>query len=242
MGELNGKVVVITGASSGIGRSGARLFAKGGARLVLVARSLERLETVRSELGEDVLLVPADVAEAGAASRIIDTAVERFGRVDALFANAGLFLEGPVADADDEELRRTLDVNVYATLSLVRATLPGMLAQGSGDIILTSSISGHHAIDSEPIYSASKHAVQAFTHALRQQIRGTGVRVAEIAPGMVLTDLWGFSEGDPRAAERLAASTGIRPEDVADAVRYMLTRPAHVTIRDLVILPSAQNI
>lgn len=242
MGDVNGRVVVITGASSGIGRSTARLLAENGARLVLVARSLERLETVRSELGEDVLLVPSDIADASAGQHIVDSAIERYGRVDALFANAGVFLEGPVAEVDVGELRRTLDVNVYATLALVRATLPGMLAQGSGDVVLTSSISGHHAIESEPIYSASKHAIQAFTHALRRQIRGTGVRVAEVAPGMVLTDLWGFSEGDPRVTERLAAGTGILPEDVADAVRYMLTRPAHVTIRDLVILPSAQNI
>ncbi|MFB8369632.1 SDR family oxidoreductase [Pseudarthrobacter sp. NPDC055928] len=242
MPVLDGKVVIITGASSGIGRSTARLLAENGSQTVLVARSAERLEKVRAELGQDALVIPVDVSETDAGERIVAATLERYGRIDTVIANAGVFLEGEVAVTDVDEIRRTIDVNVFAPLGLVRAALPHMLERGSGDIIITSSISGHHAIHSEPVYSASKHAVRAFAHALRQQIKGSGVRVGEVAPGMVLTELWGFEEGDPRAKERLEASRGILPEDVAESVLFMITRPKHVTIRDLVILPSAQDI
>lgn len=242
MPGLDGKVVIITGASSGIGRSSARLLAANGAQIALVARSVDRLDKVRAELGQEALVIPVDVTETDAGERVVAATLERYGRIDAVIANAGIFLEGDVATTDIDELRRTIDVNVFAPLGLVRAALPHMLERGSGDIIITSSISGHQAIQSEPVYSASKHAATAFTHALRQQIKGSGVRVAEIAPGMVLTELWGFEEGDPRAKERLDASRGILAEDVAEAVQFMLTRPQHVTVRDLVILPSAQDI
>jgi ribitol 2-dehydrogenase len=242
MAELNGKVVIITGASTGIGRSTARLLAADGAQITMVARSADGLERVRSELGDNVLALAVDVAETGAAEQIVDATLQRFGRLDAVFANAGVFLSGQVVDNDILAIRKIIDVNVFATLGLVRAALPQLLSQGSGDIVITSSISGHQAISFEPVYSASKHAVRAFAHALRQQIRGSGVRVAELAPGVVMTDLWGYSEGDARVSERLENETGILPEDVAEAVRFMLTRPRHVTVRDLVILPSAQDI
>lgn len=240
--DQDGKVVVITGASSGIGRSTARLLAADGWRIAAVGRSAERLEKLQSELGEGVLTIAVDVAGTDAGKQIVDTTIEQFGQIDAIFANAGVYLDGEVAETDAEAIRKTIEVNVVAPLGLVQAALPHMLTRGSGDIILTSSIAGHQAIYSEPVYSASKHAVLGFTHALRQQIKGSGVRVAEIAPGVVLTDLWGYEEGDPRAKERLDVATGIRPEDVAEAVGFMLTRPRHVTIRDLVILPSAQDI
>ncbi|AOY74275.1 glucose dehydrogenase (plasmid) [Arthrobacter sp. ZXY-2] len=242
MSDFTDKVIVITGGSLGIGRSTARLLAKEGARVALVARTSEDLKAVEREIGNNAIIIEADVAETDAGERIVNETLRSFGQIDAVFANAGVFLQGSVAESDVHAIRRTVDVNVFATFGLVRAALPHMLRQGSGDIVITSSIAGHQALASEPIYSATKHAVQAFTHALRRQIAGSGVRVGEIAPGVVLTDLWGYAEGDPRAKDRLDAGTGILPEDVADAVQYMLSRPRHVTIRDLVILPSAQAI
>lgn len=237
-----GRVAIITGASAGIGRSTARALAADGWHVALVARSAARLDELSAELGGNALVLPADVAEPGAAEAAVTTTIERFGQVDAAFVNAGVYLDGPVAETAVDAIRHIIEVNVYAALALGRAVLPHLLERATGDIIFTSSVSGHQAIDSEPVYTATKHAIQAFAHALRQQVRGSGVRVAAIAPGVVLTDLWGYAEGDPRTAERLSACTGILPEDVADAVRYMLTRPRHVTIRDLVILPTAQNI
>jgi ribitol 2-dehydrogenase len=236
------RVALITGASAGIGRSAARALAATGWRLALVGRSAQRLEELRQELDGDALVLTADVAKPGVAEALVQQALQHFGQIDAVFANAGVYLDGAVAETDPELIRHTIDVNVYASLAIGRAVLPHFIGRSTGDLLFTSSISGHQAIDSEPVYSASKHAVQAFAEALRQQIRGSGVRVATIAPGVVLTDLWGYPEGDPRVGSRLAAGTGILPEDVADAVVYMLTRPRHVTIRDLVILPTAQNI
>ncbi|MBW9093057.1 SDR family oxidoreductase [Microbacterium jejuense] len=239
---LEGKVAIITGASSGIGRSTARALADAGANVVLVGRDTTRLDTLRDELNGQAITVPVDVTAVGASISIVDAAIAEYGRIDIVFANAGLFLQGKVAEADEDSIRRTVDVNVTAAVSLIRTALPLLLEQNSGDILLTSSIAGHQELASEPVYSASKHAARAFAQALRRQLAGTGVRVAEVAPGIVLTDLWGYPEGDDRVAERLEAGTGIRAEDVADAILYMLTRPAHVTIRDLVILPTSQSI
>jgi ribitol 2-dehydrogenase len=239
---LEGKVAIITGASSGIGRSTARALAEAGANVVLVGRDTGRLNALRDELSGRAITVPVDVTAAGASVNIVDAAIAEYGRVDIVFANAGLFLQGKVAETDEDAIRRTVDVNVTATMSLIRAALPLLLEQNGGDILITSSIAGHQELASEPVYSASKHAARAFAQALRRQLAGTDVRVAEVAPGIVLTDLWGYPEGDKRVGEKLATGTGIRAEDVADAVLYMLTRPAHVTIRDLVILPTNQNI
>ena len=145
------------------------------------------------------------------------------------------------AGADPDALDRLLTTNVNGVVRTIRAALPHMIARGDGDVLVTSSVSGHQAIYWEPVYSASKHALQAFVHGLRRQLVGTGVRAGAVAPGIVLNDLWGVS--DPaEIAEKVARAEGIRSEDVADAVAYMLTRPRHVTIRDLVLLPRDQPI
>jgi ribitol 2-dehydrogenase len=146
-----------------------------------------------------------------------------------------------VAEGDPDAWDRLLQINVNSVFRLVRAVLPGMLARRAGDIIVTSSISGHQAIHWEPVYSASKHAVQAFVHGVRRQTLNSGVRVGAVAPGMVLNELWGLTdraEIDRKAGE----GTGLRDEDVADAVLFMLTRPPNVTVRDLVMLPTNQDL
>ena len=132
-------------------------------------------------------------------------------------------------------------LNVSGTFRTIRAVLPHMIERERGDILVTSSISGHQAIHWEPVYSASKHAVQSFVHGVRRQVAKHRVRVASLAPGMVLNELWGFT--DPAViAEKVAERSGLTSEDVADAAVFMLTRPPHVTIRDLVILPQNQDL
>lgn len=239
--SLAGKVALVTGASSGIGRVLALALAAEGCRLALVARSRERLEAVAAETGGEPLVIAADLTDPAAVEAAAAQTLDQFGPVDILLANAGLYVPGNVADGDADKWDELLAVNVAGTFRLVRAILPAMIARQTGDIILTSSISGHEAIHWEPIYSASKHAVQAFAHGLRRQVMRHGLRVGTVAPGVVLNELWGYR--DPAAiAARVAAREGLRSEDVADAVLFMLTRPAHVTIRDLVILPQNQDI
>jgi ribitol 2-dehydrogenase len=238
---LDGKVAVVTGASTGIGRAVACELLGRGADVVIAARSQERLDEAAAALGPGCAAVVADVTRADDVRRLIDGTLESHGAIDILVANAGVYVGGDLWESDPEALDRLLTTNVNGVVRTVREILPHLLERGEGDILVTSSVSGHQAIHWEPVYSASKHALQAFVHTLRRQLIGSGVRVGAIAPGVVLNDLWGVS--DPAEIEaKVAGGEGIRSEDVADAVAYMLTRPRHVTIRDLVILPRDQPI
>jgi ribitol 2-dehydrogenase len=235
------KTILITGASSGIGKATAKLFAANGAKLALVARSADRLEAVVREIGGDTLGLPCDVTSVDQLQNSVQTAIKRFGRLDALFANAGIYLAGDIADGNPSAWAELVDINIKGVLNSVHTVLPAFLEQAAGDILICSSISGHQAIHWEPVYSASKHAIQAFTHGLRRQLLQKGIRVGAIAPGMVLNELWGLhdqSEIDRRAD----LGEGLRSEDVAEAVLFMLTRPSNVTIRDLVMLPRTQDL
>ena len=221
--------------------SAARLVAREGAKLVLTARSAERLAAVAQEIGGDPLVIPADLTQAAEVGAIVVEAERRFGHVDILFANAGSYISGDVAEGDPDAWDRMIGVNVNGVFRTVQAVLPGMIARRSGDVVVTSSISGHQAIHWEPVYSATKHAVQSFVHGVRRQVAPHNVRVGSLAPGMVLNELWGISE-PAEIDRRVAAHAGLRSEDVAEALLFMLTRPAHVTIRDLVMLPQNQDL
>jgi ribitol 2-dehydrogenase len=239
--RLDGKVAVVTGASTGIGRAVAQELVGRGAQVVIAARSRERLDEAAAALGPGCAAVVVDVTRGDDVRRLVDCTIESHGRIDILVANAGVYVGGDLWDNDPEALDRLLTTNVNGVVRTVREVLPHLLERGHGDILVTSSVSGHQAIYWEPVYSASKHALQAFVHGVRRQLIGTGVRMGAIAPGVVLNDLWGVS--DPaEIEEKIARGQGIRSEDVADAVAYMLTRPRHVTIRDLVILPRDQPI
>ena len=239
--SVRDKVMVITGASSGIGRAAARLFAAEGAKLALVARSGDRLKALAEEIGGEPFVAPADLTRPDEADTAMRSIEQRFGRIDILFANAGLYVAGEAAEGDPDEWDRMIALNVGAVFRCVRAVLPGMIARKSGDIVVTSSISGHQAIHWEPVYSATKHAVQSFVHGVRRQAAPHNVRLGSLAPGMVLNELWGLT--DPQEIERgIASHSGLRSEDVAEALLFMLTRPANVTIRDLVMLPQNQDL
>lgn len=239
--ELKDKVVLVTGGSSGIGRALARAVAAEGAKVVLVGRSADRLAEVAAGLPTEALPIAADLTHPGEVERVVAAAIERFPQIDIVLPNAGLYIPGDVAEGDPDAWDELLAINVNSVFRLVRAVLPGMIERKAGHILITSSVSGHQAIQWEPIYSASKHAIQSFVHGLRRQVAPHGIRVGEVAPGVVLNELWGYK--DPAAiAAKVEAREGLRSEDVADAVVFMLTRPANVTIRDLVILPQNQDI
>jgi ribitol 2-dehydrogenase len=239
--DLSGKVAIVTGASSGIGRATAFAFAREGVKQVVTARSVDKLESVAKELPGESLVVAADMTNPKDIAPLVKRTVEHFGRLDILLANAGIYVPGDVISGDPDAWDQMIQTNVSGVFRLVHDALPHLVESGSGDVIVTSSISGHKAIYWEPVYSATKHAVQSFVHGLRRQMLQTGVRVGAVAPGIVLNELWGV--GDPGEIDRRAnAGEGLRSEDVAEAIVFMLTRPRNVTIRDLVMLPRAQNI
>lgn len=241
MSSVTGKIALVTGASSGIGLATAEALVKQGAKVALVARSTDKLTAAAEHLGPNALALTADLTAHEAMAGIIAKTESELGPIDILMANAGLYLPGDVAETDPDAMDKTLSVNVNAVFRLVRAVLPGMIERGGGDILVTSSVAGHQAIHWEPVYSASKHAVQAFVHGLRQQVGKQNIRAMAIAPGVVLNDLWGIT--DPNEIARKAeAGEGLRSEDVAEAALFMLSRPRNVTIRDLVILPRTQLI
>ena len=237
----SGKVAVVTGASSGIGLATARALADAGALLVVAARSTERLEQAAHDLGGAATAIATDVTSTKEVDELIAHTIELHGRIDILIANAGIYAGGDFVANDVTQLLRLIETNVGGVIRVIHATLKHMIAAGTGDIVLTSSVSGHQSIHWEPVYSASKHAVQALTHGLRRQLIGTGVRIGAVAPGVVLNDLWQVTDA-AAVADGVAAGTGLTSEDVAGAIVYMLTLPRHVNIRDLVMLPINQEI
>jgi NADP-dependent 3-hydroxy acid dehydrogenase YdfG len=224
------KVFLITGASSGIGAATARHAAQVGYRLVLAARSIERLEALAEELGGErrVLAVRCDVAEWEQQEAMIATALERFGRLDVAFANAGFGAErGFLADTP-EHWREMVLTNVLGAAYTIRATLPA-LKQTAGHVLLTGSVAGRRAIKGS-LYSSTKWAISGMGESLRQDVQGTGIRVTVIEPGMVDTPFF-----DTRGEGRLEA------DDVARAVMFAVGQPPHVDVNEILVRPTAQE-
>src|SRR6185437_7942716 len=196
-------------------------------------RRADRLEALATSLGgSQALAVPTDVGRAADVQRLIERTLSRFGRVDILFANAGQFVQGAIAEVDVERLVAQIDTNLIGVVRCIKAVLPSMIARRSGDILVTSSISGHTDIDNEAGYSASKHAVNTLVNILRREVAPHGIRVATISPAIVLNEIWGVTDPAELAAG-LAAHRGLSSEDVADLVLYMLSMPPRITLRDI---------
>ena len=234
--ELHGKVAAVTGAASGIGLACATTFLKSGATVVLIDRAEEKLKHLCADLGPSAIPLVIDLANPSSVAGMMPQILERAGGLDIFHANAGAYIGGDVVTGDPDAWDRMLNLNVNATFRSIRCVLPHMVEKKSGDIIVTSSVAGLVPVVWEPIYTASKHAVQAFVHTVRRQVAKHGVRVGAIAPGPVVTALL---DDWPKAKmeEALAAGSLMEPKEVADAVLFMLTRPRTITIRDLVILP-----
>jgi ribitol 2-dehydrogenase len=236
MSSLSGKVVLITGASTGIGAAAARSLVQLGCKVALSARSADKLTALAAELGPSALALPGDVTLAADVQNMVAGTIAAYGRVDVLLANAGIYIPGKIYEGNPDDWARLIDTNVTGVMRCFHAVLPGMMAQKSGDILLTSSISGFEDIHWEPVYSASKHAMQSFVHTIRRQVLPYGIRVGSIAPGTVANELWGIYD-EAEIAKRVAEHSALRSEDVANAIVFMLSQPEHVTIRDLVMLP-----
>ncbi|TCL90135.1 ribitol 2-dehydrogenase [Rhizobium sp. PP-WC-2G-219] len=238
---MTGKVVAITGAASGIGLACARTLIAEGATVVLIDRAKDKLDTLCAELGERAKPLVIDLMNGTELSGILPRILELAGRLDVFHANAGSYVGGAIAEGNPDAWDRMLNLNINAAFRSVHAVLPHMIAQKSGDILFTSSIAGVVPVIWEPIYTASKFAVQAFVHSTRRQVAPHGVRVGAVLPGPVVTALlddWPKAKMD----EALANGSLMQPKEVADAVLFMLSRPRNITIRDLVILPNSVDL
>lgn len=238
---MKGKVAAITGAASGIGLACARTLLAEGAKVVLVDRAKDRLEPLCAELGSNAIPLVVDLLDPADVKTMLPRILERAGGLHIFHANAGAYVGGDVAQGDPDEWDRVLNLNVNAAFRSVHAVIPHMVAQKTGDILFTSSVAGVVPVVWEPVYTASKFAVQAFVHTTRRQLAQHGVRVGAVLPGPVVTALL---DDWPKAKmeEALAAGSLMQPNEVAEAVLFMLSRPRNVTIRDLVILPNSVDL
>ncbi|MBO9195247.1 SDR family oxidoreductase [Rhizobium sp. 16-449-1b] len=238
---MKGKVAAITGSASGIGLECARTLHAEGATVVLIDRAKDKLNEICEEFGERAFPLVVDLLDGKQLSGILPRILEIAGRLDIFHANAGAYIGGQVAEGDPDAWDRMLNLNINAAFRSVHAVLPHMIAQKSGDILFTSSIAGVVPVVWEPIYTASKFAVQAFVHSTRRQVAQHGVRVGAVLPGPVVTALL---DDWPKAKmeEALANGSLMQPKEVADCVLFMLSRPRNVTIRDLVILPNSVDL
>lgn len=231
----------MTGASSGIGEATARLFAQSGYNVVLAARREDRLKGIAADLGEGTHAVPTDVTDRAACEDLISRAVESFGSVDILVANAGLGLYGSIADGEPEDWRLMFEVNVLGVLYTTRAAVRHMLDRGQGDVVIVSSLAGRRVPGAEgTVYAATKHALTAVAEGLRMDVHDKGIRVINVEPGLVRTQ---FPESSYPSAQEYYAQREFSPieaEDVANAVLYAVEQPRRVSVNEIVVRPTKQ--
>ncbi len=239
--SIANKVAAITGSASGIGLECARTLIGAGVKVVMIDRAADRLETLTRELGPNAIPLVVDLLNPKEVDAMLPRILEVAGGLDIFHANAGAYIGGPVAEGDPDVWDKVLNLNINAAFRSVRAVLPHFIEQKSGDVLFTSSIAGVVPVIWEPIYTASKFAVQAFVHSTRRQVSRHGVRVGAVLPGPVVTALlddWPQEKMD----EALANGSLMQPIEVAESVLFMLTRPRNVTVRDLVILPNSVDL
>lgn len=241
MNELNGKIAAVTGAASGIGLASTEAMLAAGATVVLVDRDEKALKEVCERLGSRAIPLALDLLDSDKCASLLEGVLSKTGHLDILHANAGTYIGGDLVDAGLDAIDRMLNLNVNVVIKNVRTVAPHMVERGSGDIIVTSSVAGHSAVPWEPVYSPSKWAMNCFVQTMRRQLLKSGIRVGSVSPGPVISALLSdWPEENLRKAKEAGAL--IEPKEVADAIIFMLTRPRNVTIRDVVILPSAFDI
>ncbi len=245
--DMKGKTVLITGASSGIGEACARTFAASGARLVLASRRAERLKDLASDLakehGTSSHLLPLDVSKRATVEKAFSTLPAEWCKVDILVNNAGLGRGmDKLHQGDVDEWDEVLDTNVKGLLYVSRAVIPGMVERGRGHVVNIGSVAGREVYPGGNIYCASKFAVKALTRAMKIDLLGTPVRVSTVDPGMVETEfsIVRFRGDRERAAKVYQGLEALRAEDIADAVLWVTTRPPHVDVTEMVVMPTAQ--
>ncbi|HIY93445.1 SDR family oxidoreductase [Companilactobacillus sp. HBUAS56275] len=248
--SLTDKVVVIMGASSGIGAATAKLLASEGAKVTIAARRMNRLEEIKKDNPDgDILAVEADVTKADEVQNVIDKTVEKYGRVDVLFNNAGIM---PVNNLDQiarDEWQNMMDINVKGVLNGIAAVLPTMKKQKSGHVITTSSVLGYEVLPGYAAYSGTKYAVRAIMEGLRQEEHQNNIKTTIIAPGSVKTELFNSINNDEvrnglKDAMKQPGSEmmALQPEEIASAVAFVINTPANMAVNEMVIRPTGQKV
>jgi clavulanate-9-aldehyde reducatase len=244
-GPLEGHVAAVTGASSGIGEATARALSAAGASVALGARRTDRLEALAESLDGPALVREVDVSDEEQARGFVQAAHDELGGLHALVNNAGLMLLGPVEDADTDDWRRMIAVNLLGLLYCTHAALPLLAQGGGGDIVNVSSVAGRRADAGAAVYNMTKFGVHAFSEALRQEALHQGIRVTTVAPGFVATELQGHNT-NPLVRQAMAKSREqigevLHADDIAEAILHALTRPPHVCVNEVVVRPTGQS-
>jgi NADP-dependent 3-hydroxy acid dehydrogenase YdfG len=250
--SLNGTVALVTGASSGIGQASASALASKGAAVALVARRTDRLEELAASIegqGGTALTITADVTDQAQAAQAVAETVERLGRLDTVINNAGVMLLGPIVDAPLEEWERMVDLNVKGLLYVAHAALPHLLEAAEddprrvADLVNISSVAGRVARNGSGVYNATKHAVGAFSESLRQEVTARHLRVSLVEPGAVATELGSHNRPEIQEGmkQRFAGIERMTAEDIAETVEFIVTRPRHVAVNEVLIRPTDQE-
>jgi NADP-dependent 3-hydroxy acid dehydrogenase YdfG len=248
--SLEGAAALVTGASSGIGEATARAFAAQGAAVAILARRGDRLDALAGEIelaSGKAVKIEADVSDRQQAQAAVAQAAEELGSLDVVVNNAGVMLLGPIVDAPVEEWEQMIEVNLLGLLYVSHAAMPHLLAAAEGergvaDLVNISSVAGRVARLGSGVYNATKHGVGAFSESLRQEVAGRQVRISLIEPGAVETELIDHNrpEIQEMIQQRLGETERLKAPDIADAISYVVTRPAHVAINEVLVRPTGQ--
>ena len=239
MQDLNGKVAVVTGASSGIGPAAARLLASEGVHVVLAARREDKIQALAEEIGDKAVVVPTDVGDAAQVAKLFATVKERFGGLDLLFNNAGVGYNAKFEVSKPEEWKKTIDANLYGVLYCTQAAIPLLRGRVGAMISTVSSVGGKHGIAGWSVYNATKFAVVGFHDALRKELGEEGIRVSLIEPGAVWTE-WGNNVTQEVMHERRSKLDALKAEDIAQALVYAFAQPANVNVQEMLVMPVKQ--
>ncbi len=245
--NIQDKVVVITGASSGMGEAAARHLASLGAKVALGARRTERLDALVSEItaaGGEAIAVTTDVTKPDDVKKLVDMAVDAYGRIDVIINNAGLMPLSPIESLKIDEWDRMIDVNIRGVLHGIAAALPHMKAQKSGHIITTSSVAGHVLFPGSAVYSGTKFAVRAISEGLRQETKPYNIRTTILSPGAVKTELLEhISDEEVKAANSdYVGQVGIPADSFARIAAFAISQPEDVDINEVIFRPTAQQL
>lgn len=244
MQNIKDKVIIITGASSGIGRETAKVLAKNGAKVVLSARREDRLKELTEEIGENAVFLKSDVVNLEEMQSLIALAKQSFGKVDAIFANAGIMPGGNMSEMKTDDWMNMVDINIKGVLNSIAAVLPEFIQQKSGHIIVTSSVAGTKSVPGNAVYCGTKHFVKALLDSLRTEsvMENTNIRTTVIYPGAIKTELLNtIAPSETKSmVEDFYKNVGLEPDSIANAVLYAVSQPNNISVSDLVIRPAKE--